>query len=92
MTDDDAMPAGLVDADRTRCLCEVGSTSHWVGSVIDADGGESFWLIDQSALNIAVPVGDAHQPHEEVGPLPTAWADRIRIRDVTDSHGQEDSE
>jgi hypothetical protein len=79
MTDPD-MPAGLVDPVGLICLCEYGDWDHWAGSVVDAAGNSTFWLMDPRQLNAPCPTGDPMQAHEMNGPLPPEFLARIHRR------------
>ncbi|MCV7342968.1 hypothetical protein [Mycolicibacterium rhodesiae] len=78
MTDDE-MPPLLVDWAGLICLCEYGDWDHWAGSVVDAAGNSTYWLMDPSQLNAPCPTGDAFQSHEGTGSLPAHWQARVRV-------------
>ncbi|WP_431240429.1 hypothetical protein ACQ86B_13650 [Mycolicibacterium aichiense] len=88
---DEEMPAGLLDIEGTRCLCDVGCESHWAASVIGPDGSETLWLLEVDSLNHPAQVGNPMQAHELNGPLPAAWQARVEAenqKDVDDGKAQ----
>ncbi|OBA97018.1 hypothetical protein A5666_27100 [Mycolicibacterium fortuitum] len=69
----------LVDWDRSTCLCDVGLAGYVLALCVTTDGEHMAWLVDKAELangeNAAC--GDAHQPHEQLGPLTAAMLERV---------------
>lgn len=68
----------LVDWSRSACLCDVGSVGHSVAVAVASDGSDTLWIIDEAELHAEHPRhGDARHPHEQLGPLPQRWRERV---------------
>ncbi len=72
----------LIDHERSMCLCSEGAPGYAACVLIAEDGREDFVLVHQELIgyggyNPATP--DA--PHEQPGPLPFEYAQRIAALD-----------
>ena len=68
----------LVDWARSACLCDVGAPGHSLAVAVTDDGRDVLWLIDDAELHAEHPRhGDSRQSHEQVGPLPARWRERV---------------
>lgn len=68
----------LVDWDRSACLCDVGAQGYSVAVAVTSDGCDALWIVDEAELHAEDPrCGNARQLHEQLGPLPAAFRERI---------------
>jgi hypothetical protein len=72
----------LVDWERGVHLDDVGLPGYGVTWCVDTDGQNTVWLVDRDALadgGDSVEHGNANQPHEQLGPLPSIWLHRVAL-------------
>lgn len=68
----------LIDWQRSACLCDVGAPGHSLAVAVTDDGRDTLWMIDDAELHAEHPRhGGNSQPHEQVGPLPERWRERV---------------
>lgn len=68
----------LFDWERSACLCNVGAPGHSVAVAVTDDGRDTLWIVDDAELHAEHPrCGNGEQPHEQIGPLPERWRERV---------------
>lgn len=78
MAGDEFDRLALVDWERSACLCDVGAPGHSLAVAVTDDGRDTLWMVDDAELRAEHPrCGDGRQPHEQVGPLPERWRERV---------------
>ncbi|QQW36879.1 hypothetical protein [Mycobacterium marinum] len=71
-------PGAYVDHERTACLCGDGLPGFWAAVCVTATGDDVLWLVSLDELDAEHPrCGNGDQPHEQVGPLPERWRERV---------------
>lgn len=72
--------ASLVDPSRTTSLYDVGAPGYEIAVAVAPDGGEQMLLVEIARLDDATATFDPgcrSAPHEQPGPLPTAWRNAV---------------
>jgi hypothetical protein len=68
---------GIIDPNRTVCLCEAGAPGYQAAVAVDDTGGETYWIADTSLLGRDDVDHGVIPRHEQLGPLPGGWRDRL---------------
>lgn len=72
----------ILDRSRTFCLCCDGLAGHSVGVALDAHVEEHFVVVVDDAVgddNVRYDASCAMAMHEQLGPLPLLWRDRVYL-------------
>lgn len=78
MAGDEVDRFALFDWERSACLCDVGAPGHSVAVAVTDDGRDTLWIVDDAELHAEHPrCGNGAQPHEQIGPLPERWRERV---------------
>lgn len=79
MTEDtsqqDSAHTGLIDIQRSVCLCGQGLPNHLLAVVVEPDGTESYWIAHWDDPD--PDHGNADPRHEKLGRLPKFIRDKI---------------
>ncbi|MGO9156777.1 hypothetical protein [Mycobacterium sp.] len=71
---------GIIDPDRSTCLCDVGQPDYAAVTVIDPDGADRLVLAECATINDpTVSYRSDPPPHEHLGPLPPRWGARVAL-------------
>jgi hypothetical protein len=68
-----------IDWDRSTCLCDVGMPGWAAIMCIGPDGDRHALLVDQATLGSSYNPDVPHATHEQPGPLPPRWRDRVQL-------------
>ncbi|WP_084055149.1 hypothetical protein [Mycobacterium avium] len=72
----------LIDWERSTCLCDAGKPNYVAAVCITGEGDTTLWLVSMSELDGCCPQharrGNPHQPHEQLGPLPEQFRQRLQ--------------
>jgi hypothetical protein len=73
----------LIDNSRARCFCDIGCGCHYVAVVaVDVDGHEHLVLAERASIghpDVTYDPTTSQAEHEQDGPLPARWRDRITL-------------
>lgn len=72
----------VIDAARTACLCAAGCTDYLAAVAVGTDGRETLVLASRDAIgdeNARYDSTCADVEHEQPGPLPPRWRDRVTL-------------
>jgi hypothetical protein len=87
MTDD--YRRAIIDHSRSACLCDAGLPDVDASVCIAPDGHVDLVLIDTKLLGDDCSTYDpttAEAPHEQTGPLPGCWRDRVQLAPLRCGH------
>lgn len=74
--------ASLIDYARSACLCDVGQPDYAAVTAVRPDGTVVLVLADRGRIGDPTATVNATcptAPHEQDGPLPDRWRDRVHL-------------
>lgn len=68
-----------IDHERSACLCDVGCADYIAATVVSPDGEPRLILAcrDEVGTDATYRIDCPDAPHEQTGPLPTEYTNRI---------------